>query len=136
MSDFQSHTRNTTPTLPAVPDGRASKSPRRVGKNKPTEKIYTGTEEVANACTDFRANVLRLSQDEMAAVLGVNRKFISDFECGSARLPLLTCYYYLGNKYQRTIFLQKLGEALEQAGKPTSMQVREYNAKKNAGKLI
>lgn len=136
MSDFMSHTRNTTPTLPAVPDGRTTKTPRRVGKNKPTEKIYTGTEEVANACSMFRSKVLKMSQDEMARELNILPKFISDFERGNARLPVLTCYYYLGNKYQRTIFLQKLGEAFEQAGKPTSMQVQEYQAKKNAGKLV
>lgn len=136
MSDFMSHTRNTTPTLPAVPDGRTTKTPRRVGKNKPTEKIYTGIEEITNVCAVFRSNVLRMSQDDMAMELNIHRKFVSDFEEGNARLPMLTCYYYLGNKYQRTIFLQKLGEAFEQAGKPTSMQVQEYQAKKNAGKLV
>ena len=136
MSDFLSHTRNTTPTLPAVPDGRTTRKPRRVGKDKPTEKIYTGIEEVANACSMFRYKVLKMSQDDMARELNIHPKFISDFERGNARLPVLTCYYYLGNKYQRTLFLQKLGEAFEQAGKPTSMQVQEYNAKKNAGKLV
>ena len=119
------------PTAPSVPTAlRTYNRPTKYRRHRPSApytRIYTGITEITNACVDFRENVLRIDSYELADLLGLNPTHIVSFEKGSGRLSMLTCYYHAAaDSYQRTVFLKMIGEALELAGKPVAMSVKQW----------